>query len=68
MTPPTAENLYAEITANPGSTIRDIADAFGIRYQSIYNALPTLEKPGMLIYEDELKRLYPLGYAKETTA
>ena len=64
MTAPPTNDIYAHIAANPGVTIRCIADALGARYQDIYNALTKLETPETLVYEADNGRLYPFEKEK----
>ena len=56
----TAHTIYGAIEAQPGSTVRMIADSIGMSYAAVYNALTALEQqPDTLVSEDEYGRLYP---------
>lgn len=52
--------LYAQICARPGRTIRQIERDTHVLPGSLYSLLGGLDKHGLLVYEDECGRIYPL--------
>jgi len=54
------EDVYQVIYERPGVTQREIADTLGITRHKVSNALPSLDSHGLLVYEDNDSKLYPL--------
>jgi hypothetical protein len=63
-----AERLYREIGRAPGRTIGDYARAIGENYNIVYKRLPTLERLGFLVSEDERGGLWPFGECMSTVS
>lgn len=51
--------LYDEIHRRPGIGIMELAKIFGVPYRFITQKLASLEKNGLLVYEDDYSNLYP---------
>lgn len=53
------KSIFEVIKNNPGIKEKEIADKLGIKRHKVSNALPSLEKHGLLVYEDDDRFLYP---------
>ena len=52
--------IYSVLLQKPGSTIGEIASQLNLTYSQVNDVLPSMEKTGILLYEDDERRLYPL--------
>lgn len=52
--------LYERICERPGRTIRQIEIDTGAQPGSLYALLGGLDRHGLLVYEDEQGRIYPV--------
>ena len=53
-----AKDIFKAIQSNPGLTAPQLGRKLKLNSKQMYNALPSLEKEGLLIYEDDNTRLF----------
>ena len=51
--------IHAVLVQRPGLLKSEIARALGISTGAVDSALPAMEKSGLLLFEDDERRLYP---------
>jgi Mn-dependent DtxR family transcriptional regulator len=58
------EEIYKKVGENPGQKAGFIARLLGLNRSEVTRSLPALDVKGLLVFEDDEGRLYPLNQGK----
>jgi len=56
--------IYGYVMEHPGCRIAQIANALGVPRSTVAQRLPKLDAAGLLLWEDDNRRIYPFAVAE----
>ena len=57
--------IHSTLVVHPGLTVNEIAKQLDLRWDQVNSALPSMERTGLLLYEDDNGQLYPFGRGRQ---